>query len=383
MEANSLPIYNGEKCALFALGRNAMYATCRMLKLKPGDEVLTPAFDCDGSLQPFRVLDLKLCFFRSDPSNFFVDIDDIKRKITPRTKLIHVINHFGMPQPWDALLSLRKERDIPVLEDNAYSLFSSLSGRPFGTFGDMAIFSLRKNLPLTDGGMLRINNPRYSLLERKKEPPWIYDTEIANLFSIVKKAFGWHKAPRVLRFFAERFISELEPAPPLYSEKEKGFPDWPSRDRVGREFSRDYLRPISRLANAGLCRLSGKDYSEICAKKVEYYNWLAKDLSNIKGIKILWPDLPEGAVPFCLSLLIESKRDLFLRRLRKRFDVMAWPILPRVIIDRLEEFPGVQLLGRKLFQINLSAHNVRLASFPRYLENLVKEFQALSRGVSS
>ena len=51
----SLPIYEEDKCTLFALGRNAMYAACQTLKLEPGDEVLTPAFDCDGSLQPFRV----------------------------------------------------------------------------------------------------------------------------------------------------------------------------------------------------------------------------------------------------------------------------------------------------------------------------------------
>jgi hypothetical protein len=95
-----LPVYDEKKCVFFALGRNAMYAACRMLDLKDGDEVLTPAFDCDGSLQPFKALELKLKFFRSDPHTFSADIDDIKRKITYGTKLLHIINHFGMPQDW-------------------------------------------------------------------------------------------------------------------------------------------------------------------------------------------------------------------------------------------------------------------------------------------
>ncbi len=151
-----------------------MYAACRILGIKSGDEILTPAFDCDGSLQPFNVLGLKLLFYRSDPYTFSADVDDIKRRITSKTRLIHVINHFGMPQPWEELLSLKRETQIPILEDNAYSLFSEFKGRQFGEFVDMAIYSLRKNLPLIDGGMLRINNPQYVFTLHSKSAPLFY-----------------------------------------------------------------------------------------------------------------------------------------------------------------------------------------------------------------
>lgn len=379
MGINNLPVYDKDKCTLFALGRNAMYAACQLLGLKPGDEVLTPAFDCDGSLQPFKALGLKLRFFRSDPYTFSVDIDDIKRKITPQTKLLHIINHFGMPQPWNKLLSLKKTINLPILEDNAYSLFSSFNGKPLGTFGDMSIFSLRKNLPMICGGMLRINNPRYTFLNAVKPVSWIHPTEMGSFLNILKIKLGWNKIPPVFRFFMRSFIPELEPPPPLYSEEEKGFPDWPLRDHIGREFSCDYLRPMSHLAEMQINKLSKEVYSEICAKKRKYYMYLSEKLKPIKGITLLWPVLPEGIVPFCLSLLIESKRDSFLRVLRKKYDVMAWPILPKAVIDRLREFPEVDVLGRKLLQINLSANNVRLPNFPGRMENLVREMQELSR----
>ena len=73
-----------------------------------------------------------------------------------------------MPQPWDSLLAMRQKTGIPILEDNAYSLFSGIGDRLLGTFGDMVIFSLRKNLPLIDGGMLRLNNPRYEFRPTQK-----------------------------------------------------------------------------------------------------------------------------------------------------------------------------------------------------------------------
>ena len=91
MYQNELPIYDEEKCFFFALGRNAMYAACHLLQLKAGDEVLTPAFDCDATLHPFRVLGCKLRFFRSDPYTFGVDIDDIKTQVNTKSKLIHII----------------------------------------------------------------------------------------------------------------------------------------------------------------------------------------------------------------------------------------------------------------------------------------------------
>src|SRR3989344_1363785 len=151
-----MTIYNSRSCSFFSLGRNAMYVACRGLGLKAGDEVLTPAFDCDGTLQPFKVLGLKLTFFRIDPYTFEVDLEDLKQKISSKTKLIHIVNYFGIPQSWDRLKIFRKEYGVPILEDNAHSLFSSYKGKKLGTFGDASIFSLRKSLLLPDGAILQI-----------------------------------------------------------------------------------------------------------------------------------------------------------------------------------------------------------------------------------
>lgn len=371
-----LKVYNEKKCLFFALGRGAMYAACRMLGIVSGDEVLTPAFDCDAALQPFKVLGCKIRFFRSSPLNFAADIDDIKRKITPRTKLLHLINHFGMPQPWDELLKLKSLTGVPVLEDNAYSLFSEFKRQPLGTFGDMSIFSLRKNLPLPDGGMLRVNNPKY--LDRALAPPPLsYKFNKAWLLSgIARSDTGWYKLARKIKAVIQGKTA-VEP-PPLYSDKE-GYPHWPLRDAVDGGFAADPLKPVSRFSLRRLSRYSGVEYRDIISKKREYYSWLVKEILPVKGIEVLWPDLPEGAVPSCLFLLVSGQRDLFWRILRGKYEVLAWPTLSKMVLDELDDFPELRTLGRQLLLLNLPADMVQLSGFAGYLRDFIRDIKSLSR----
>lgn len=368
---------DGKSSYLFSLGRNAMYAALLSAGLKPGDRILTPAYDCDGALQPFRVLGLEPVFFRSDPRTFAADIDDIKKKVTPQVKMLHVINHFGFPQPWEDILALRERTGVPILEDDAYSLFSEYRGRPFGSFGDFSIFSLRKNLPLIDGGMLIVNNSRYSVSIPAKAVPLFYRTEWANVLTMVKRSLGYYKAPEFLRRMVRRADPSIEPPPPLYSEEDKGFPDWPARDEIGVEFACDYLRPISRLSRRSLWGFSSRYYEEVSELKRRYYMSLTDKVGNLKGITLLWPVLPEGVVPFCLSILVASGRDRVFGQMRKKYDVMSWPTLPQDILDRLNDYPDVELLGRRIFQINLPPEKVGRPDFRAYLDRLAADLKAL------
>lgn len=351
----NLPIYNESRYFLFALGRNAMYAACKSLGLSPGDEVLTPAFDCDSALQPFKVLGCDLNFFRSDAYTFYADIKDIKKRISPKTKILHIINHFGMPQPWEELLELRQKTGICILEDNAYSLFSFYNGKRFGTFGDFSIFSLRKNLAMIDGGMLCINNPAYNFKMPSRRAPLFY---LADL---------------------KRFLERLNP-PPLYSEKKDCCPDWSLRDKIGDDFSCDYLRPISGLARRQLSVFSADKLSQISEKKRHYYGVLSERLSHIKGLTVLWPQIPEGIVPFAVSILVDSKRDTLLEALRDKYEVMAWPTLSQAVLDRLDEYPEVETLGRKILQINLPAGKVLNPDFFKYTEDIVRDIDSFVEG---
>ena len=367
----------GKDRFFFALGRNAIYAAFLSAGLKAGDKVLTPAFDCDGTLQPFKALGLEPVFYRSDPYTFQVDIADIVEKLSAGPKMVHVINHFGFPQPWDELLALRKKIGIPILEDNAYSLFSSYKGKFFGSFGDFAIFSLKKNLPLTDGGMLVVNNKHK--IEPLKKAPLFYPCDYANVLTMIKRMLGYYKAPEALRIILRRSNPAIECPPPLYSKEDEGFPEWPERDKMSAEFSLDYLRPISRLARWQLGSYTAANLSLIAEKKRRYYKLLSDRLAGIKGVEILRPQLEEGTVPFSFNILLGRERDEVFAKLRKRYEVMSWPTLPMAVIGRLEEFPEVELLGRRLLQISLAADKVIEPRFEAYLERLIGELSGSLR----
>jgi len=370
--------FPGKKVFLFALGRNAMYAACVSAGLKKGDKVLTPAFDCDGSLQPFKVLGLEPVFYRSDPRTFRVDMEDLASKLQCGARIVHVINHFGFSQQWEDIMPLCRKAGLPVLEDNAYSLFSEHNGSAFGSFGDFSIFSLRKNLPVIDGGMLVINNDRYSFSPEKKNVPLFYRAEWANVLTLIKSSLGYYKAPEGLRRIMRMANPAVEPPVPLYSERDKGYPDWPLRDSIGEEFMCDYLRPMSRLALHQLNGLPGDYLGEVSLAKRAYYSQIATSLEGAQGISLLWRELPLGTVPFCVPLFVESGRDRIFCRLRKRYDVMVWPTLPRAVLDELGKYPDVEMLGRKLLQLNLPASKVLRKDFLSYVTRLTEELKSLA-----
>jgi DegT/DnrJ/EryC1/StrS aminotransferase family len=77
------------------------------------------------------------------------------RVLDQETKAILVIHEYGFPHPQlSELLEVAHERGIPLIEDCAHSLDSALDDRPLGSYGDFAIFSLPKVLPVASGGIL-------------------------------------------------------------------------------------------------------------------------------------------------------------------------------------------------------------------------------------
>src|SRR3989304_8185172 len=168
-----------ENIKYYFYGRHAMYAALKLLGISKDDTVLTPAWDCDGALKPFRKMGCKLVFYRSDPYTFSVDLCHLQSLITVDTKLIHIINHFGHSQPWDKIIKLRNEKNIPILEDNAYSFSGGIEGSELGTFGDVAFFSFRKILPVTSGAVLKIN--RDSIFFNDGRRPFLYFIELKQI----------------------------------------------------------------------------------------------------------------------------------------------------------------------------------------------------------
>lgn len=140
-------------------GRYAIYLICQFLHIGAGDEVLAPAYNCGAEIDPYVWAGAKIVFYRID-NRATIDIEDIIRRVTPSTRIIHVTHFFGWPQEISELAKWCKERGLYLLEDCALALFSKGTNDTIGRIGDSAIYSFVKSLPVPDGGALVLNNKK-------------------------------------------------------------------------------------------------------------------------------------------------------------------------------------------------------------------------------
>jgi dTDP-4-amino-4,6-dideoxygalactose transaminase len=132
----------------FAAARMGFYAYMEALGIGPGDEVILTGFTC--AVMPNAVLKrcAKPVFTDVDPSTFGSCAHAISSAITPQTRLIVAQHSFGIPCDISSIADLARSHGIPLLEDCAISLGSTIDGKAVGNWGDAAIFSTDHSKPI-------------------------------------------------------------------------------------------------------------------------------------------------------------------------------------------------------------------------------------------
>ena len=124
------------------LGRNALYLAARVLGLE-GREVLVPAYHHGVEVDALLSAGAFPAFYGVGV-RWNLDVEDVEKRVGPRTGGI-VLTHFGgFPGPADQLRALADRRGMVLIEDCAQALLSSDDDVPVGTTGNAAVFSLRK-----------------------------------------------------------------------------------------------------------------------------------------------------------------------------------------------------------------------------------------------
>jgi len=135
-------------------GTTALHLALDAIGIKEGDEVIVPSLTFCASIQVITALKAVPVFCEVDPGTLNMDIEDARRLITPRTKAIMPVHYCGNACDMDALLSIGKEHNIPIVEDAAHAFGSSYKGKKIGSFGDVTCFSFDpiKNITCGEGG---------------------------------------------------------------------------------------------------------------------------------------------------------------------------------------------------------------------------------------
>ncbi len=151
-----------------ANGTDALQIALMALELQPGDEVITSTFTFIATAEVIALLKLKPVFVDVDVDTFMLNIEQVEKAVTDKTKAIIPVHLYGQSANMEELMTLAQRFQIPIVEDTAQAIgteytFSDSSVKQTGTIGDIGCTSFfpSKNLgAFGDGGALFTNDDR-------------------------------------------------------------------------------------------------------------------------------------------------------------------------------------------------------------------------------
>lgn len=217
--------YVGAKYAVaISNGTSALHAACFAAGIRPGDEVITTPLTFAASANCVLYCGGTPVFADVDPKTYNIDPEDIRRKITDRTKAIIAVHLAGQPCDMDAIHSIAREHGLIVIEDGAHALGSVYKGKKVGSMSDMTTFSFHPVKPITtgEGGMIVTDNEdfykkmilfrshgitRDDSIMTRNDGPWFYqqfDLGYNYRITDIQCALGCSQMKKLDRFLARR-----------------------------------------------------------------------------------------------------------------------------------------------------------------------------------
>ena len=230
--------------ANFSLGVSScttgMHMVYYHLGLKKGDEVIVPAQTHVATAMSVEVTGAKPIFVDSDPSTGNIDVEQIEKKITKKTKVLTIVHYLGLPVEMSNILKLAKKYKLFVLEDCALSLGSKYNNIHTGLLGDVGVFSFYpvKHITTSEGGMIITKHKKlYESLKlirafgvdkdyNKRSTPGEYNViykGINGRMSEIEAAIGVNQLEMINNFFLKRKKNFLELRNQLSSLKSISF----------------------------------------------------------------------------------------------------------------------------------------------------------------
>ena len=146
----------------FNSGTTTLHAALWALGVGYGDEVIVTPLTVVSCMNSILYCNAVPVFADIDPDTFLIDPEDIRRKITPRTKAIMAVHLYGEVCDMEPIMKIAREHNLGVVEDCAQCFLGTYKGQIGGTIGDIASWSFENSKHLTtgDGGILACNEEK-------------------------------------------------------------------------------------------------------------------------------------------------------------------------------------------------------------------------------
>ena len=141
-------------------GTSALYCSLLSCDIGIGDEVILPSFTFVATANSVVATGARPIFVDINKDDFTIDIENVKKKITDKTKAVIPVHLYGHPANMGGLKDLLRKRSIYIIEDACQSLGPTYKGEQSGTIGDIGCFSLYASKVLTsgEGGFIATND---------------------------------------------------------------------------------------------------------------------------------------------------------------------------------------------------------------------------------
>ncbi len=250
--------------------------------------VLLPAFHCRLMVEPVLYLWAQPLFYPVD-AELRPDFSALGRICEQRpAKALVLAHYFGFPNALEETARFCSARGIALIEDCAHALYGSHQGRLLGTTGRYAIASLWKFLPTPEGGVLRDN---LAGGERLAHHPGLRGDLRAAADALRARSLHVPEAPHAAEAVARARAHAARHVPIASVQGLHEFQ--PGNAGLG---TLRWSRAVAALTDHG--RVAGR-------RRDHYRRWLAA-LADVPGIRPLYPELPEGVVPYAFPLVADE-----------------------------------------------------------------------------
>jgi len=157
--------YTGSKYAVAVSNCTTALHLCMIVAgIGKDDEVICPSMSYIATANSIKYVGAKPVFAEVETSTYNLDVKDVEKRITPKTRAILLVHQIGMPADIDAFRQLADKHKLLIIEDAACAAGSKYKGKAIGSHSDLVCFSFhpRKVISTGDGGMITTNREDYA-----------------------------------------------------------------------------------------------------------------------------------------------------------------------------------------------------------------------------
>lgn len=303
-------------------GRAAIGLALQLLRVGRGDRVLVPTYHCPTMVAPAAFVGAEPVFFPIDATGAAMVAALADRDLS-RVKVMIAAHYFGIPQPMRAIREFCDRRGILLIEDCAHAVFGESDGRTVGSWGDIAIASAPKFFATPNGGWIVSRTRSLDALALARHGVATELREAANVLELgarFGRLSGLNALLSAAFWLRNRIVGQ---APATASQAITVDPNAEiDAGEPGGAFDPELAAYEATRVTRWVVRATNR--ARLVARRRDNYQALAAAMAGIPGTRLVFPQLPESAVPYVLPIWVDNPDDRYYALKQQGIPVFRW-----------------------------------------------------------